>query len=390
MSFVQREGATRRVGKLVSPLASVAAAPLVADSSPWWPSLVVGLVSLSGVVFVAVYNARATSKSEDRQRQLAQDTLDRQAESQQKLEDLRSALTEARDEATASREYKFEALKRLYSELDPLLFQLREQSEAALFRIYGLARSARTGKLGPEGTSKRENRLHEGSGSYLPSTLYRFMAPLASFRLCQQRFTAVDLSLDEGVRQQQYLLAKLLYRSWSDGDELAEISVGDAGCLRYDPDGESTDPAVFAQQHLSVQKIERIIEGAMIEHEGTPRCVTLSEFFDAYESKDNKQFHDAIEPLKKVFVSFNPGSRPVLWRLLMVHAYLYTGLSGRGSPIDTLDALFDVEELQRLSWADTTEGHDDAFAAARKYLTDQILWRSVATRHTAAPSDTPA
>jgi hypothetical protein len=388
MPFFRREGTARRGGRLITSLTSVAAAPIVADSSPWWPSFVVALISLAGVVFVAVFNARATNRSEKRQAELAKETLARQAESQEKLEDLRSVLTQARDDETARREYKFDALKRLYSEIDPLLFQLREQSEAAVFRIYGLAKSARTGKLFPEGASKRENRLHEGSGSYLPSTLYRFMAPLASFRLCQQHLTAVDLSLDEGIRRQQYLLAKLLYRSWSDGDEIAEIAFGDNAGLRYDPDSDDPDRAVSAQQHLSVQKIERIIEGAMIQHDKTPRCVTLGEFFDAYESKDNKPFHDAIEPLKKVFVAFNPGSRPVLWRLLIVHAYLYTGLSGRGSPIDTLDVVFDDEDLQRLSWSDTARGHDDVFAAARKYLTDQILWRSVAERAGAVHENT--
>jgi len=334
-------------------------------------------ISLAGVVFVAVYNTRATGRSEKRQEKLSEATLAQQQESARKLEDMRSALTEARDEATASRDYRFDALKHLYSELDPLLFQLREQSESALFRIYGLAKSARTGKLVAEATSKKSNRLHRGSGSYLPSTLYRFMAPLATFRLCQERLTAVDLSLDDGSRQQQYLFAKLLYRSWSDGDEIAEIELGDAEALEYDTDRHHADPAVCSQQHLSVQKIERIIEWAMITRDGTPRCLTLGEFFSSYESDDNPRFHKAIEPLKDVFVSFNPGSRPVLWRLLAVHAYLYTGLSGRVSSLGALDSVFDDDERMRLSWTGLPEVEDPAFPAARKYLTDQILWRSV-------------
>jgi len=374
--FVPRHGRARR-GKQRSSPTFFAAFPLAATAqAPWWPPALAAFISLAGVVFVAVFNTRATGRSEKRQEQLSKDTLAQQRESAQKLEDLRSTLTEARDEATASRDYRFDALKRLYTELDPLLFQLREQSESALFRIYGLAKTARNGKLTVEGT-KKDNRLHRGSGSYLPSTLYRFMAPLATFRLCQERLTAVDLSLDDGFRQQQYLLAKLLYRSWSDGDEIAEIELLNVNSLPYDTDRDDANLAVCSQQHLSVQKIERVIEWAMIARDGTPRCLTLGEFFTAYESKDDPRFHQAIEPLKGVFVSFNPGSRPVLWRLLVVHAYLYAGLSGRGFPTGALDSVFDDDDRKRLSWTGRLDVEDSAFPAARKYLTEQILWRAV-------------
>ena len=384
MIFVPRDRGARKGERQLRSSTFFVGLPLAATAqASWWPPALVALISLAGVVFVAVYNTRATDRSEQRQKKLSEDTLAQQQESARKLEDMRSALTEARDEATASREYRFDALKRLYTELDPLLFQLREQSESALFRIYGLAKTARNGKLAAEGTSKKDNRLHRGSGSYLPSTLYRFMAPLATFRLCQEHLTAVDLSLDDGSRQQQYLLAKLLYRSWSDGDEIAEIEFGDVESLRYDTDHHDPDPAVCSQQHLSVQKIERIIEWAMITRDGTPRCLTLGEFFTAYESKNDTRFHQAIDPLKDVFVSFNPGSRPVLWRLLAVHAYLYTGLSGRGFPIGTLDSVFDDDELKRLSWTGRLDVQDPAFPAARKYLTEQILWRAVEAKNAA-------
>ena len=305
----------------------------------------------------------------------------RQAESNKKLENLRFALTEAHDESSARRAYEFETRKRLYTELDPLLFQLREQSESALFRIYGLAKSARTGKLLPEGSTKAANRLHGGSGSYLPSTRYRFMVPLATYRLCQQSLTAVDLSLDETLRR-QYLLAKMLYRSWSDGDEIAEIAVDGRDRLLYDPDSKSPDLAVSMQQHLSVQKIERIIEALIVQQqpEEARRCVTLGEFFKAYESRE-PIFFGAVEPLRDLFVAFNPGSRPVLWRLIIVHAYLYAGLSGHAHTIESLESVFDDEDRRRLSWTDIAQSDnqhaDEPHLTARTYLRTQIVWRSI-------------
>ena len=173
--------------------AAVATAGLLFPASsgaqtPWWVSALIALISLAGVVFVALYNARAT-------RQLSK----QQTDNAKALEEVRGKLTEEHAEASALREYKFEARKRLYSELYPLLFQLGEQSEAALFRIFGIARSARTGKLPPESAGNSKSRLRKGSTSYLPSTLYRFMAPLTTYRLCERRLTSVDLSLDDAA-----------------------------------------------------------------------------------------------------------------------------------------------------------------------------------------------
>jgi hypothetical protein len=341
--------------------------------TPWWVSALVALISFAGVVFVALYNARAT-------RQLSK----LQTDNAKALEELRGKLTEEHEEASALREYRFEARKRLYSELYPLLFQLGEQSEAALFRIFGLARSARTGKLTPESAGNSKSRLRKGSASYLPSTLYRFMAPLATYRLCERRLTSVDLSLDDEL-QWQYRLAKLLYRSWSDGVEIAEVEVDHRPPCTYDPGGDSPEASVSTQQHLSVQKIERVIESMLVQTDPQEplRCVTLGEFFTSYESGD-PALARAIKPLRDLFVGFSPKSRPVLWRLLIVHAHLYAGLSGRARTVESLLSAFDDEQREDLSWLDPaldSSDHakrDEPFLAAEAYLSDRAILRSPA------------
>jgi len=343
--------------------------------TPWWVSALIALISLAGVVFVALYNARAT-------RQLTQ----KQNDNTEALEKLRSELTEEHEEANALREYRFEARKRLYSELDPLLFQLGEQSEAALYRIFGLARSARTGKLTPEGDGNSTSRLRKGSTSYLPSTLYRFMAPLATYRLCERRLTSVDLSLDDDL-QWHYRLAKLLYRSWSDGVEIAEVEVDHRPPCPYDPGGDSPDAAVSTQQHMSVQKIERVIEAMLVQPDPAEplRCVTLGEFFTSYEN-GKRSFSRAIKPLRDLFIDFSPKSRPVLWRLLIVHVYLYAGLSGRAHTLESLLSAFDAEQREHLSWLDPaldSSDHarrDEPFLAAQAYLSSRTILRSPAAQ----------
>jgi hypothetical protein len=89
-------------------------------------------------------------------------------------------LNEQLDRSKAQREYEYEARKHLYAEFQPLMFQLVESCDNAYWRINGLARSASEGRLGPG----RRSRLRANSKNYLPSTVYRFMAPLVLFRLC--------------------------------------------------------------------------------------------------------------------------------------------------------------------------------------------------------------
>jgi hypothetical protein len=132
---------------------------VIAAAQPWWPPVLAAAVSLVGVVFVAIYTARKTNKNG------------------KDLATLQRRLDEDRDESSARRAYNFDARKRLYEHLEPAFFRLREQSEAALFRIYGLAKSARDGRLDP--AQPELHRLRKTSETYLPSTLYRFMSPLA-------------------------------------------------------------------------------------------------------------------------------------------------------------------------------------------------------------------
>src|ERR1700741_4790112 len=64
------------------------------------------------------------------------------------LERHRSALQDAASARTARRDYEYDARKRLYKEVEPLLFQLFEASEHSYFRVKSLARTCRNGNLG--------------------------------------------------------------------------------------------------------------------------------------------------------------------------------------------------------------------------------------------------
>lgn len=75
----------------------------------------------------------------------------RASETAGQLEELRTTLAEERAERDARRDYEYEARKHLYQVCGPLIFQLTERSEDALYRIYSLARTSREGHLSKDG-----------------------------------------------------------------------------------------------------------------------------------------------------------------------------------------------------------------------------------------------
>jgi hypothetical protein len=108
---------------------------------------------------------------------------------EKEIEELRNKFVLQKDEETAIRDYQYEARKRLYQEFEPLLFQLIEHSDSALFRIKKLASAARDGDLGIDGG------WLSGPGYFTASTIYRLLLPLAIFRLMQRKLTIFDLDL---------------------------------------------------------------------------------------------------------------------------------------------------------------------------------------------------
>ena len=125
---------------------------------------------------------------------------------QRAIEELRNRYAENKAERDARRDYLYEARKRLYHECGPIVFQLAELSEAAFYRITGLAQTASQGNLEPG----RHSFLRDEY--YRVSTIYRLLAPSAALKLMQRRLTLVDLSLDYAIHRRYALVTRTLSR----------------------------------------------------------------------------------------------------------------------------------------------------------------------------------
>jgi hypothetical protein len=258
------------------------------------------------------------------------------------MEQWRYEHEQKREEQKARREYELEARKRLYKESEPILFQLHQLCEAADSRISHMPRKVREGwfltkeeylkaiekyeEKSPTQQKEEEEVLMDRFGwlsfpnHYMFTTIYRLLAPMATFKMLQDRLTTVDLELDPLIKT-IYLLSKhLYYRTFSGESELAEIAN-----IPY----ETYDQGIF------LGYLENATE-ELIQHYNEPdkvqRIKSFGEFNKNYIIEENstgnneKKVKPPFDRFYYLFEFFHPKTKPVLWRLLIEQVYLYNAI----------------------------------------------------------------
>ena len=237
------------------------------------------------------------------------------AELLREIEGTRSQLSDLNLSRNARRDYEYDARKRLYSEIEPLLFQLFEAVEQSYYRVRSLARTARLGSLG-----QGDNNWLSRKGYYLYSTMYYMILPAVVFRLIRNRMTFVDLDLDNKITT-KYYLTKIYAFSLTDDFILA--SAGQR--LPYDPNNWNwrklieADPAQYHRQGLVVGDMEALLDEMIVKEDKSTRAITYGEF-EALLEKD--PISDSLSELRKLFYAFDPILKPVTARMLLVQACL--------------------------------------------------------------------
>ncbi len=336
---------------------------------------VVGAAAVAGVtsLIVSVFIQPLTqARLEKLKGSIQSDADEKRQKLQTELEELKSCIDERRSSATARRDYEYEARKRLYSEIEPIRFQLYEALEEAHYRVRSLARTSRSGNLGIGSSS-----WLRGSGYYLHSTVYKLILPITYFRIMQRRMTFIDLTLDRNVAL-QYSLLKLYARAFTDDFIFAALEPK----LRYEPNHpqwkslREENPAVFSRQALVLGDLECVADLLTIREDGQIRVLQFGEFEKLF---DTEKLDDNLQEVLSLFVTFSPDRKPVLARLLLAQAcfaqlilstYLSTDPSfGLAAQLDKV--LKNEELLTALSW---TDGNQADVATVYSYWHTRLEW----------------
>ena len=248
-------------------------------------------------------------------RRLARERVDTDRE----LENLKTELHHIEKRQDARVEYEFEARKRLYAEIEPILFEVSHACEEVFNRVANMAQASRNGNLGASATSW----LMKGSdGYYRRSTVYRLLRTAALYQLTRRRMTQVDQRLDPNIAMRLDLLSLL-----SDMITLHFRLSSEPPSLQYQPYG--SNPPLFQGVYSGHADNAALF---LCDRFGSAeeRVLTFGEFEQAWEDKKAVGWN-SVGIVAALFDDFHPDGRPVLWRILLAMAcssYVLVELAG--------------------------------------------------------------
>lgn len=307
--------------------------------SAWEPALITGGLAMVTAVSTAIYSQRQQRNLAEKQNGLieAQETF-------------KSQLAERAAKSTAKRDYENEALRRLYTQVNPLLFQLREVAQGSSNR----ARRILTGEI-------------EVTDHHVYTTVQRLFSPLVVAQEVQRHLTAVDLQLDPTVRA-QYSIAREMFWTLHRGRMIAKSDPA----IDYMAGSSST--RTERRQHLTHAQLQRLVDClTVVENDGVRRPMKQTELDDR-AAKHDDELSRAIDPVQRLFKGAGPSETPVLWRLLLAHV-LY--LNAFVEIVDGDAGLFDhlhTNEDDSYRWPEATGLSFDAqLEAARTFVNHTLV-----------------
>jgi hypothetical protein len=259
-------------------------------------ALLTGSVSLLVAVFSVTFTARTQAKT-------AKENSARDKE----LARLNASLVQRRDEEAAQRDYTYDARKRLYTEVNPLLFRLRELCPGSIWRIRRIV----------------NEDIEVRSEYHARTSTQRLVGPLVVAQEIQRHMTAVDLRVDPTIKA-QYIVSRELLWILHEGKAIAAAPPA----ITYRGEGGPEEP----RQHLTFAQLQRLVDAfTKKEKDGTRRPLKLNELEDR---KSEEEIANVLRQMKDLFASASPSSAPVLWRLLIAQAslmHVLVDLVDRGS-----------------------------------------------------------
>jgi hypothetical protein len=297
---------------------------------------------------------------------------------------LRARLDESSGERKAQRDYEYEARKRLYAEVQPLMIQIALACEATFSRIRNLAQTARRGDLG---SGARSWLIVDDY--YIASTVHRLLLPGACFQLLRDKTTELDFQLDPRIAM-LYRLLRTSYLALTKEFEFAAAAPALA-YGPYEPDAATraaTEPARFVRQGVATGNVDNALAAMIVAQEGKHHRVLRVGELQLAMAKRSGEIRRTLEEFFEIVRGFDPGDRPVLWRLMCAQACLayvgWTALNG-GRAVEDLAAAVaafcrDPRTAERFATVDGDAGKARAretFAAVESVLVRELKRRDL-------------
>jgi hypothetical protein len=263
------------------------------------------------------------------------------------LSDLKARLDEGAAERKAQRDYEYEARKKLYAQIEPLMLQVGFAAENCFDRVANLALITGKGYLEPGPRSWLTPNI-EGHRYYLDSTLYRVLLPLGFFEIVRSKTTQLDFKLEPRL-ESLFRVMRQHYRLWS-----AEFAFAEAGptlaYTPYAPEAESEHeraPQRYRRQGVALGRVDKIAAAMVVAGDGGGlRVRRLGEFESEWASKQGALW-EAAGPFYALFEGFRPDLTPVLWRILCAQACLAYAIRRLVMHGETRDAIAIVQDFCR-------------------------------------------
>ena len=312
-------------------------------SGPWYVAILVAIITGVLGLVASGLSLVFTARTQGKQIEL-KDRLDRMAR-----------------EEDAWRSYQFEARKRLYTDVRPLLFQIAEYSYLGRNRIIRVLRN--------------EIRVRDKVGT----TSLRIFAPLVLGRELQRRLTSVDLTLDPAVRAQYAVIREMLINLHA-GRAIAKVEPRIPYHTNDEPRDRSNDEP---RGHLTWAQLDRVIELFTVrEEDGTTRPLRQGELdnmlasartqeTEEEPSDQGKEIEEKLRAVNVLFADLPPDSSRVLGRLLLaqssfMHILIEMQASGaRYIPESVLPVDADKIKWHNMEPQDVSAAEDTSEAASK-------------------------
>lgn len=229
---------------------------------------------------------------------------------------LRRSVEEYLGDKTAERQYRFDALKRLYTAIGPLRFQLARACDEFTARIDRIG----TGKQ-PYATSL--------SGYFGRSTLFRLLKLFAITELIERQIADADFSVDPSTVN----LLRFKHQAF--------MCLSSSNVVLNHPNAKYTSQI----EHVFFDTLS-IVSAALIvvEPAGKPdRTMRFDEFSMFVEEKSKLE---KLDPFPRLFEDFTVDSKPILWvRFVTLAQLCNTFLATEGPRVGITPESYDCSKM---------------------------------------------